>query len=515
MLTSLRRLDLLSARAAWALLCAIKRSGVNLMALLQVTARLHPERLAVADEMEQLSYRELLGQSEALAAALHARFGMGRGQRVGLVCGNHAAAVKALFACSRLGVNLVLASPEQSPGQILALAQQLRLDFCIHDESLAAAFQSPEFRAWAGRALPAHHASLLSVTALAVAEGPHGAFEPRPPRGHGGRIAVLTAGTTGQAKLAQRRPSLLAFLPPFLALLEGAQLDACRSVFVATPLHHGFGLATVIMAVAMGAEIHLAGRFDAARACALIASRRLEVVTLVPLMLQRLLAHDAQALTPLQRVLCGGAPLNAALAEQTRRQLGPVLFNLYGSSEAGFSIMATPAQLERNPGSIGRPIRGVQMRLVGPQGVLTEAGKVGRIELRCAWSVRRGDWIDTGDLALRDSEGNVTLCGRADDMIISGGENVYPLELEQLLLQHPDVLDVAAIGIPDAEFGQRLKALVVHRHGLSADSAQLLAWLRPRASRHQMPKAIEFRAELPHSELGKLKRRELSAPPAA
>ena len=129
---------------------------------------------------------------------------------------------------------------------------------------------------------------------------------------------------------------------------------------------------------------------------------------------------------------------------------------------------------------------------------------IGRLCLRSAWTTNTKNWIETGDLAYRDAVGDIILCGRVDDMIVSGGENVYPIELENVLLQHPDVAAVAVIGIADAEFGQRLKAVVAAKPGGPLDKATLLDWLKPRVARHQMPAVIQFRDELPYTPLGKL-----------
>src|SRR5262249_48380654 len=154
--------------------------------------------------------------------------------------------------------------------------------------------------------------------------------------------------------------------------------------------------------------------------------------------------------------------------------LGPTLFNLYGTSEGGFAIMASPDVLARKPESIGRPVRGVRARIVN--GAEREVGemKVGRLCLRSSWTTSKKNWVETGDLAYRDAGGDVFLCGRADDMIVSGGENVYPIELENVLARHAEIAAVAVVGMADPEFGQRLKAVVVAKEGSPLRQAALL-----------------------------------------
>lgn len=500
----LRQLGLLTPLGLLRALEAVLTTGLNLMTLLRIAAALYPGRTAIVDEREQLRYDELWRQAEATAAALRVAYGLKARQKAAIACRSHTAAIKAIFACSRLGAHVFLVNPEMSAEQLVALARRERFDLVIYDEELGpiVAGLPP-----ATRALPAYQEAGDCVDRLAAWVDPRGV---RLGRVGGGEIVVLTSGTTGRPKAARRKPSALSALPPFLALLDQARLDAYRSVFIATPIYHGYGLAMLFIGIMLGAELHIARRFDAAQACALIARRRIELVTLVPLMLQRMLKLDPAALASLRCIICGSAPLSPALASEALERLGPTLFNLYGTSEAGFSILATPDILRRKPAAIGRPLPGVRARIVPESAQATGDRRVGRLCIRSVWTAGAGDWIETGDLAYRDADGDLFLRGRVDDMIVSGGENVYPLELENVLVQHPDVEAVAVVGIPDAEFGQRLKAVVVARRGAALDAASLLAWLKPRVARYQMPAVVELRDELPYTALGKPDKRALA-----
>lgn len=500
LLGKLHRTGLLTGAGLWRLAAGLWTTGVNLTVLLYVAARLHPQRVAVTDDREQVTYAHLWAQAETLAYALHRQYGVGRGQQVAIVCRNHADAVKAIFAAARTGAHVALLNPELSADRLQALQAQMRFDFVVYDEPLAPVFAEAAAKA---RALSAAQAGAIAQ-----------AGEPRRlPRCGGGRIVVLTGGTTGPPKAASRRPSLLAYLPPFLALLDQAHLDRCRSIYIATPLSHGYGLAFLFIATALGLEMHFAARFAAASACARIAGQQIQAAVVVPLMLQRMLAHDPAALAPLATIITGSAPLSPALAAAALTQLGPRLYNLYGTSEAGFSILATPALLSRKPAAIGRPLPGVAARVVAQQAraepQAAAVGAVGPLCIRSAWTIHRQRWIETGDLAYVDAGGDIFLCGRVDDMIVSGGENVYPQDVEQIIAQHPAVDAVAVSGIPDAEFGQRLKAAVVLKPGAVLDAPALLAWLKPRVARYQMPAAVEFRTELPYTAIGKVDRRRV------
>jgi fatty-acyl-CoA synthase len=503
LLRKLHRTHLLTLAGLLRILEALLTTGINLMAMLRVAAKVYPRRVAITDEAEKLTYPELWRLAENLAVRLHVDFGVGARQKVAIACRNHAAAIKAIFAVSRLGAHVFLLNPEMSAEQISALAQRWQFDFYVYDEQLAKVFEGPSFHK---KALPAYHATEESVDRLSAR--PRDA-KVRLPRVKSGSIVVMTGGTTGQPKSASRKPSLLNFLPPFVALLCQVHLDRYRSVYIATPMYHGFGIASLFMGVILGAEMYVIRRFDAARACSLIAKNQIEIVALVPLMLQRMLKHDAAALSSLRCIITGGALLSPTLARQTLERLGPVLFNLYGTSEAGFCVMGTPDLLRRKPDAIGKPVWGARATVLDKSNQPVGSKAIGRLCIRSSWTVNRKNWIETGDLAFQDAEGDLFLCGRVDDMIVSGGENVYPIELENILVQHPDIDSVAVFGIPDAEFGQRLKAVVVSKKNAGLDQSALIDWLKPRIARYQMPAVIEFRAELPYTSLGKLDKKRL------
>jgi acyl-CoA synthetase (AMP-forming)/AMP-acid ligase II len=504
-IAKLYRTGLLTPVGLYRLLESIATTGINLMALLRLAAKLHPRRTAVVGEEEQLSYAQLWQQAEALAVALHVDYGIRRQQNIAIACRNHPAAIKAIFAASRLGAHVFLINPEMSADRIAGLAERLKFDFYIYDLQDSQAIERAALQA---RSLPAYHPTDPSVDR--ISSSMPGSRKARLPKVKTGNIVVMTGGTTGQPKPASRKPSLFDFLPPFIALLRQVHLDRYRSVYIATPIYHGFGLAALLIGVILGAELYVTPRFEAARSTTLITRHQIQVVTLVPLMLQRMLRHDPEALSSLRCILSGGAALNPALAAETLDRLGPKLFNLYGTSEAGFCILATPERLEKKPASIGQPVVGVRGKIAIDEDRVASDRIIGRLCIRSAWSTSQKSWIETGDLAYRDLEGDIFLCGRVDDMIVSGGENVYPIELENVLMQHPDIESAVVVGIPDPEFGQRLKAVVIAKQNATLDRAILLDWLKPRVARYQMPAIVEFRDELPYTPLGKIDRKSMS-----
>ncbi|MDA1230061.1 MAG: AMP-binding protein [Planctomycetota bacterium] len=503
-LAALYRTGLLTPTGLLRLLEALATTGANPMALLRIAARLHPQRIAVSDEQQQLSYYELWQQTEAVAIGLHLDYGVRRGWKVAIACVDHAVAIKAIFAVSRLGAHVYLVNPGMSADQIAAIDKRMWFDFYLYDEQLAPVFTEPAMKM---RSLPAYHPSDESIDRISMSPPREGA---RLKKFAAGSIVVMTGGTTGVSKPASRKPSLFTFLPPFCAILTQVQLARYRSVYIATPIYHGFGMASLFIGVVLGVTMYISRHFDARRACVLIAQNKIEVVTLVPLMLQRMLRHHRASLSGLQCIISGGAALSPALAQETLDQIGLKLFNMYGTSEAGVCIIATPELLSQKPESIGRPIAGVRAMISDASNQEAGAEETGRLCIRSAWTTSRKNWIETGDIAYRDANGDVFLCGRVDDMIVSGGENVFPIELENVLARHPDIDACAVIGVADPEFGQRLKAIIKAKSGMMIGESALREWLRPRLARHQMPAIVEFRDELPYTALGKLDKKALS-----
>ena len=242
------------------------------------------------------------------------------------------------------------------------------------------------------------------------------------------------------------------------------------------------------------------------KACSLIETHKIEVVTLVPIMLKRMLSFNPGSLKPVQRIICGGAKINQQLVEQTLLTLGDVLYNLYGTTEAGFSILAHPGQLKIAPLTIGKPIRGGAIKILDHNGNELTSGQVGQLHLKNGWMMnnRKERWINTGDLGFVDDKGFVFLAGRNDNMIISGGENVYPDEIENILAAHDLVDEVAVIGVSDDDFGQRLAAYVVKTKHSELNEESLVAWLKTKVARYQMPAHIILLNELPRTAIGKI-----------
>lgn len=505
LLKKLSAIRLLSLSGLARLVAAAVTEGINLMLLLKWAAATHGPRTALVDERETLSFTELYRRSRQLAHVFQTDYKLGTRQKVALICRNHASLVATLFAVSRLGADVFLLNPEIGEIQFRGLVERHDFTLIVYDAEAAGLITANGLEA---RSIPAygdHNASIESL--VHTADG----VPPKLKRGGSGNIVVMTGGTTGEPKAARRKPSLSNFLNPFFALLVKLDLDFYERAYIMTPAYHGFGLAAVFLALLLGMRTYFLTKFDARRACELIETEQIEVVTLVPLMLHRMLDQDARALGSLQRIITGGAPISPKLVERTLESLGDKIFNLYGTSEAGFSIMAIPTDLRRHSNTIGRKINGVKLKIQGANRNELPPLVIGRIVIKSSWSIGGSSgWVDTGDLGYRDADGFYFHCGRADEMVVSGGEKVYPIELETILTKHPKIEQAAVIGIADPEFGQRLKAFVVPKAASHIGEHEILDWLAGRAARFQMPKTVVIRTDLPVTPIGKINKKVLS-----
>ncbi|HQU85470.1 MAG TPA: AMP-binding protein [Pyrinomonadaceae bacterium] len=496
LLKKLYKIGLISPLGFLRFVWSLASEGTNLMALLKFSAGKYVNKIAVFDEKENVSYQELYLQSKNLAANLQQKFGLEKGNKAAFLCRGHADFIRAVCAASRIGVRIFLLNPEMTAEQLSALLERHKFDFIFYDDEAKNLINSG-----------------LKAKVFAVNEQTkylESTSNSKIKRAFSGEIIVLTGGTTGTPKTARRKSSVFKFLNPFFALLTQLNLDEYQSVYIATPAFHGFGIAAIIIGIILGETMYFLPRFNAEKACKLIEKYQIEVVTVVPLMLQRMLRFDENSLKSLKCIISGGAKLEPSLAIETLEKLGDIIFNLYGTSEAGFSVIAKPEDLRAKPETIGRKIGGVNLKILDENDNELPNGKIGRICIKSVWAVKNGkDFVETGDLGFQDENGFLFLRGRDDEMIVSGGENVYPIELENILGKHPSVHQVAVKGIPDSEFGQRLKAFVVLRTNEKLSESEIKNWLQSRVARFQMPAKIEFLDELPTTAIGKINKKAL------
>jgi fatty-acyl-CoA synthase len=342
-----------------------------------------------------------------------------------------------------------------------------------------------------------------------------------------GSVVMLTSGTTGLPKGATR--SQPRSLTAGAAILSRIPFRARESTYIAPPLFHAWGLGMSVLAIGMGSTMVVRRRFDPEATRAAVAEHRCTALAVVPVLLNRILALGADRiaafdLSRLRIIASSGAQLEAAVAAKARDVFGDVVYNLYGSTEVAWATIATPADLRAAPGSAGRPPLGTTVRIFDEGGQRVPDGATGRIFVGSGMEfagytgggskeVLHG-LMSTGDVGHFDRDGRLWVDGRDDEMIVSGGENVFPREVEELLAKHDAVVEAAAIGVPDAEFGQRLRVFVVLRPGHALDADAVRGHVRANLARYKVPRDVVFIEQLPRNPSGKILKRELDSRPA-
>jgi fatty-acyl-CoA synthase len=484
----------------------------------RVAALHHGERPAVVDECGVISFAEFDEQIDRLANALRT-LGLVPGSNLGILCHNHRYALIAMYAAARAGLNTIPLNTAFSGRQAAEVSRREEIDLLIHDAELGEIVDG---------IVPGHRRVAVAIEDPAGGELDRliASGEPTspPPPKQPGRLVLLTSGTTGTPKGAPRPEPRSLVIPG--AVLERTPMRARETTVLAPPLFHGTGLLIAALAGLLGSKLVLRRRFDAATLLDDIEMHRAATVCVVPVMLQRVLALGEQEirrrdLSTLRVVFCAGSQLPAEVARRSTHLLGDVIYNLYGTTEASIATLATPADIRAAPASVGKPALGSRVRILDHRGHELPRGATGRIFVGTVSPFEGytggggketiNGLISTGDVGNFDPVGRLYIDGRDDEMIVSGAENVFPREVEELLITHPAIADAAAIGIDDEQFGQRLRAFVVLRDGQQATAEQLQAYVKHNLARYKVPRDIVFLDELPRNPTGKILKRELAS----
>ena len=490
----LNKMNLLSPKGVVRLVTAIMNDGINIMILVKLSEKIYGDKIALIDDKESISYTQLRTQCENLSINLQHKYDLDEHKKVAFLCRNHASLVKAIFSVSRLGADIYLLNTEMSSSQFEELVEQHQFDLLIYDEELSYLLENSTF---SNEKILCFHDEMPVINHKLK-------------RVSASKIVLLTGGTTGKSKKVTHQPSLMNYVHPFLSLLTKLKLVNRENMLIATPIYHGYGLAILLSFIALGKTVVLSRGFAAEKVCELVRVHQIEAITVVPLMIDKMLKHNADDLKSLKCIASGGAILNPKLVIDVNDKLGEVLFNLYGTSESGLNCIATPADLKLYNDTIGKAINGGHLKILDANKKELEVGKVGQFYIKNSWSMKNPEnsWIATGDLGYKDQRGFLYLRGRTDDMIVSAGENVYPIQLEQILLKHHLIKDVAVVGIEDDRFGQRLCAFVEPATD-ELTSEAVYDWLISRAARYHIPKKIIFISKIPYTSVGKQDKKSL------
>ena len=500
----------------------LHRWGASPAAGLISTAARRPDDVGLIDELGELTFGDLDRRSSALARAL-IRAGVSSSDSVAIMCRNHRGFADAIFACAKLGAAVLLLNTDFARPQLLGVIERERPQAVIYDaefENLleGAEGEDPELTrivSWAEEGEGGDR--LLAEDAIA-----RNSDAPLDPPADPSRFVILTSGTTGTPKGAQRgSPESLA---PLAILLSKIPLRAERTAANPAPLFHSWGFLNFAFGLALGSTYVLRRRFDPEGTLKMVADNDADSLAVVPVMLQRIMELDPKILDryelPSLRVTAAsGSALPGDMAIRWMDRFGDNLYNLYGSTEVAWATIATPADMRKAPGTAGRAPHGTVVKILDEDGRPVPSGETGRIFVGNEMSfegytggggkdVFEG-LLSSGDVGHFDEGGRLFIDGRDDEMIVSGGENVFPREVEDLLANHDSIDEAAVIGIDDEQFGQRLKAFVVVTAGAEIDEATVKAYVRENLARYKVPREVTFLDELPRNPTGKVLKREL------
>ena len=498
----------------------LARWGASPAAGVAAAAIRYPNETMILDELGSLTFAEAHSRSNRLARAL-ARRGVREGDGVALMARNHRGFIDAVLAISKLGANALFMNTMFAGPQLVGVVEREEPRALLYDEEFAELLSGIEpglmrFVAWdEGRG-----AGDESLESLIEGEADDSDLAPSEASS---KFVVLTSGTTGTPKGAQRgQPDTLG---PIAALLSVIPLKSRETTMIAAPLFHSWGFAHFLIGLSLSSTYVLRRRFDPEGTLEAVADHRASALIVVPVMLQRILELPGEAiarydLSSLKATCASGSALPGPLATRWMDATGDNLYNLYGSTEVAWATIASPEDLRAAPGTAGRIPHGTRLRIVDEDGNDLPTGETGRIfvgnEMKFEGYTGGGNkevldgLLSSGDVGHVDPEGRLFIDGRDDEMIVSGGENVFPREVEDLLAAHEAVKEVAVVGVEDEEYGQRLKAFVVLADGAALGESEVKAHVKANLAGYKTPRDVEFLDELPRNATGKVLKRELA-----
>jgi acyl-CoA synthetase (AMP-forming)/AMP-acid ligase II len=497
----------------------VGRYGATLAGGFSASAERRPNDIGLIDEVgPPLTFAEIESRTNAMARGL-ATAGVKCGQGVGLFARNHRGFVEASIALNKLGANALLLNTGFAAPQLAEVLDREEAGIVLFDEEFLPIVEKgagERTRILTLSTKPGQGTTLEDLVAS-------NSSEVLPPPAQHGRMTILTSGTTGTPKGAKRAPRRTS-LDTFVGMLGRMPLRVGEKSFIVAPAFHSWGGAHLLLASLLSNTVVTRNRFDPEDTLRTIAEHKPQVLAVVPVMMQRICALPEDVIRgyncrSLRVVGASGSALPGELAIRWMDTFGDNVYNFYGSTEVAQASIAMPDELRAVPGTAGRPPRGTTVRILDADGKEVPTGVVGRIFVANdnqfdGYTGGGGKEIidglmSSGDVGHFDQNGLLFVDGRDDDMIISGGENVFPREVEDLLTDHPAVHEAAVIGVPDAEFGQRLKAFVAPTTPGAVTAEDLKIYVKEHLARYKVPRDIVFVDELPRNPTGKVLKRTL------
>ena len=501
------------------MLATYVRWGNNPATASSIAAIRHPNDVFVEDELGELTFAEVESRANSLARALQER-GVEEGDGVAIMARNHRGLVDATLACAKLGASALFLNTMFSGPQLAEVMEREGPTALIYDQEFSELLEKvgkdvKRFVCWHDDDSPDDEriGDLIDDTG----------DDPLPSPSEDPRFVILTSGTTGTPKGAQRKPP--SGLSPMAALLGSIPYRAGETMMIGAPLFHSWGFTHLVIATVLGNRMVLKRKFSPEGTLKAVEESEAQVLAVVPVMLQRIFQLDDEvldkySLDSLRITALSGSALPGELATKWMDRYGDTIYNLYGSTEVAYATIATPEDLREAPGTAGKPPHGTVVRIVDEDCNDVEPGDTGRIFVGNEMAFEGytggggketlGDLLSSGDVGHFDENGRLFIDGRDDEMIVSGGENVFPREVEDLLADHDAVKEVAIIGVDDDEYGQRLKAFVVLSDGKDLSEDEAKKHVKSNLAGYKVPREVEFLDELPRNATGKVLKRELS-----
>ena len=500
----------------------VRREGLSVTSGFAMSAQRCPNRPGLVDERGALTFRELDRRADALAAGLQSLPG-GTPEVVAIMCRNHRGFVEALIAANRIGADILLLNTSFAGPALADVVNREGADAVIYDE---------EFTDSVDRALADHpdttrivawtdYPEVHDTTVEKLISANAGRRQTKTDRK--GKLILLTSGTTGNPKGAKHSGGGATELQ---AMLDRVPWHTEETTVVVAPMFHAWGFSQLIFAASMGCTVVTRRKFDPEATLALIDRHQATGLCVVPVMFDRIMdlpdeVRRRYSGRSLRFATASGSRMRPDVVTRFMDEFGDIIYNNYNATEAGMIATATPTDLRAAPDTAGKPASCTEIRILDSEFRPVPTGEVGQIFVR---NSNRFDgytsgatrdfhegFMASGDVGRLDEAGRLYVVGRDDEMIVSGGENVYPIEVEKTLAAHPDVAEATVMGVDDEQYGQRLAAFVVLAQNASATVDGLKQHVRDNLANYKVPRDIVLLDELPRSSTGKISRRDLRA----